>query len=150
MNRLNYTADPAGLRMTQQRRVILEELRTCAEHPTADALYRRVRQRLPSISLGTVYRNLEVLSQAGLIVTLRLDGRQRRFDGVLKRHYHVRCVQCGGISDVPGGSFRGLDDAAGRASRFTILGHRLTFEGLCPDCKEGVEAANGHAGRPEE
>ena len=62
------------LRMTQQRQVILEELRLCRSHPTADELYSRVRRRLPRISLGTVYRNLETLAERGLIRKMEVGG----------------------------------------------------------------------------
>ena len=72
---------------------------------TADEVYSRVRRRLPNISLGTVYRNLDVLSQAGFVRKLCLGGGQRRYDGRLGRHYHVRCAGCGVISDIPAERF---------------------------------------------
>ena len=78
-------------RVTRQRRVILEELRKLTSHPTAPALYEVVRRRLPRISLGTVYRNLELLARAGFIQRLDLQGAEARFDGNPEHHYHVRC-----------------------------------------------------------
>ena len=93
------------LRMTRQRRVILDEFRTAGLHHTADEVYWAVRRTLPNISLGTVYRNLEVLTQAGLIRTLHLGGGQRLYDGGMHPHYHVRCRECGRISDVPADVF---------------------------------------------
>ena len=88
-------------RMTNQRRVILQELRNVHSHPTADDIYIMVRKTLPRISLGTVYRNLEILSEMGLIKKLVGCGRQRRFDGDIENHYHIRCVKCGKIDDLP-------------------------------------------------
>jgi len=131
------------LRMTRQRRIILEEFHTPGKHPTADEVYARVRKKLPNISLGTVYRNLDLLSQAGLIKKLRLGGRQKQFDGGLHRHYHVRCVRCGRISDVSADPFGDLDAAARSTSDFQILGHQLEFEGLCAKCKTAPDDAGG-------
>ncbi|MDP6543600.1 MAG: transcriptional repressor [Phycisphaerae bacterium] len=129
-------AKPVELRMTRQRRVILEELDTPGRHPTADSVYQRVRLRIPNISLGTVYRNLEILSQAGLIRKLHIGSGQKRYDRALHKHYHIRCVQCGRINDVPAGPFGDLEAAASGNSDFDILGHELEFEGLCEQCKD--------------
>ncbi|MBW2172694.1 MAG: transcriptional repressor, partial [Deltaproteobacteria bacterium] len=87
--------------MTPQRKVILEELRMADSHLTADDVYKMVRARLPRISLGTVYRNLEILSRLGMIHKLELGGMQKRFDGKTQDHYHLRCLRCGRIDDVP-------------------------------------------------
>ena len=89
------------MRMTPQRRVILEELRRVNDHPAADEIYHRVRKRLPKISLGTVYRNLEVLCELGEIQRLELSGSTKRYDGVPNKHYHIRCVECGRVDDAP-------------------------------------------------
>ena len=129
------------LRMTRQRRVILDEFRTAGLHHTADEVYLSVRRTLPNISLGTVYRNLDVLSQAGLIRTLNLGAGQRLYDGGLHPHYHVRCRQCGKVSDVAADSFDDLEAAARDACDFEILSHELGFEGLCSDCGAAVSAA---------
>ena len=82
-------------RMTRQRAVILEELRKVKTHPTADELYSIVRERLPRISLGTVYRNLDFLADTGEIRRLEAAGTTKRFDGDISWHQHVRCIHCG-------------------------------------------------------
>jgi Fe2+ or Zn2+ uptake regulation protein len=69
-----------NLRMTHQREIILDELNRSKTHPTADELFDRIKHKLPRISLATVYRNLEILSAAGLIKKLEMSGRQKRFD----------------------------------------------------------------------
>jgi len=84
-----------NLRMTHQRKVILEEMKKLEGHPTADEVYVRVRERLPRISLGTVYRNLDVLAASGLIRKIEPDFPQMRFDRNTHEHYHVTCMQCG-------------------------------------------------------
>ena len=136
MNKVQAAGNPAELRMTRQRRFILEELDAPGRHPTADAVYQQVRLRIPNISLGTVYRNLEVLSQAGMIRKLHIGSGQKRYDRTLHKHYHVRCVQCGRISDLPAGPFGDLDATAGENTSFDIMGHELEFEGLCGQCKD--------------
>jgi Fur family ferric uptake transcriptional regulator len=123
-------------RMTRQRKVILEELRKLHSHPTADEIYDTVRKRMPRISLGTVYRNLEILSQWGLAQKLDLAGAPRRFDGSTEEHYHVRCVRCGELADVPIEPLGNLEESVRRHSDFEIIGHRLSFLGFCPSCRQ--------------
>ena len=125
--------------MTRQRQVILEELRKVNSHPTADEVYQMVRRRLPRVSLGTVYRNLEMLSERGIIQKLEMGGSRRRFDGKVGDHYHVRCVSCGRLEDVPVKPTTAVEKAARGVSDYEILGHRLEFIGLCPQCKRGVQ-----------
>ncbi len=128
------------LRMTQQRRVILEELRKHKTHPTADLLYEIVRKRMPRISLGTVYRNLEILTALGEIQTLELSGSQKRYDGNPHKHYHIRCMHCGQVDDAPIAPLNRLEDELYGATVYTIIGHRLEFMGLCPECSQNEEA----------
>ncbi|MBW2321808.1 MAG: transcriptional repressor [Deltaproteobacteria bacterium] len=87
--------------MTKQRQVILEELRQLKTHPSADEIYKVVRRRLPRISLGTVYRNLEVLAKMGEIQKLELSGSIKRYDWNTNKHYHIRCVRCDRVDDAP-------------------------------------------------
>ena len=89
--------------MTPQRQVILEELRKVNTHPSADEIYEMARKRLPRISLGTVYRNLEILSARGEIQKLEFGCSLKRFDGVAQDHYHIRCLDCDRVIDVPPG-----------------------------------------------
>ena len=125
--------------MTQQRRVILEELQKLDSHPTADEVYERARRRLPRISLGTVYRNLEILSECGLIQKLELGGTQKRFDGRVENHYHVRCIRCGCIGDVSMEPLTTIENAIRGASNYEIIGSRLEFIGVCPQCKKKAQ-----------
>jgi Fur family ferric uptake transcriptional regulator len=132
--------------MTPQRRVILEVVRDLDIHPTADEVYSRVRERIPRISLGTVYRNLEILTQSGMIRKLEVAGAQKRFDGKLGQHYHLRCMRCGRVEDAPGETLSSVERHVERESEYEILGHRLEFIGLCPDCKDvGGKGSEGAA-----
>ena len=87
-------------RMTNQRRIILEELRKVDTHPTVDELYTIVKARMPHISLGTVYRNLDLLAEMGEVLKIDSAGSMRRFDGRVEPHRHVRCHVCGRVADV--------------------------------------------------
>ena len=129
-------------RNTRQRAVIVEELCKTTAHPTAVELYEVVRRRLPKISLGTVYRNLDLLARMGIIDKLDFSGAEARFDGERRPHDHVRCIGCGRIDDLPGPpldvSPRNHHDCGG----YEILGHRLQFVGLCCRCRGKGEGEN--------
>jgi Fe2+ or Zn2+ uptake regulation protein len=129
-------AESEKMRMTKQRRVILETLRKHNIHPTADTLYEMVRKQMPRISLGTVYRNLEILTALGEIQTLELSGSQKRYDGVPQKHYHIRCLHCGRVDDAPIAPLNRLEDDLYESTVYTIMGHRLEFIGLCPECSK--------------
>ncbi len=122
------------MRLTNQRQVILEELRKVTTHPTAGELYDMVRQRLPRIGLGTVYRNLELLSEYGIIKKLETGGEQKRFDGNPGPHYHIRCNTCGRVDDLPIPRLEDLDAQAANCCSYTIEGHHIEFSGTCADC----------------
>lgn len=125
-------------RMTNQRRVILEELRGLKTHPTADEIYSLVKVRVPRISLGTVYRNLEFLSESGEILKLDTLGGVRRYDGFTHPHMHVRCMCCGRVADVEGcGEFMPRPESA-HAEGFSISSVRVEFDGLCDSCASGM------------
>ena len=125
---------PINFRMTRQRKVILEELQKVNTHPSADEIYEMVRKRLPRISLGTVYRNLEILSETGEIQKLKLGCTLKRFDGIADNHYHIRCLQCDRVVDAPVDFDPGIDHEIKHATDYQIIGHKLEFIGICPEC----------------
>jgi len=122
------------LRMTRQRKVILEELRKVDTHPSADEVYEMVRKHLPRISLGTVYRNLEILSESGEIQKIELGCSSKRFDGIAENHYHIRCIDCDRLIDTPADFDVAVNHNLKNAIDFKIIGHKLEFIGICPDC----------------
>jgi Fe2+ or Zn2+ uptake regulation protein len=122
-------------RMTHQREVILEEIRKYKGHPTADILYEQVKKRLPRISLATVYRNLEILSEIGKIRKLEISGRQKRFDRDLREHNHICCVQCHRIDNIHVYPKEITASGYERATGYKISGWRVEFLGICPECQ---------------
>jgi Fur family ferric uptake transcriptional regulator len=105
-------------------------------HPSADEVYEMVRQRLPRISLGTVYRNLEILSRTGMIQKLEPGCTLKRFDGNPHDHYHIRCIQCDRVVDAHLDIDLNLPPEAREANNFKIIGHKLEFVGVCSTCSE--------------
>jgi Fur family ferric uptake transcriptional regulator len=129
-------ATRSPLKLTKQRQIILEELQKVGSHPSADEVYALVRRRLPRISLATVYRNLEVLAEAGLIQKLALAGSQKRFDGMVENHYHIRCLKCGRVDDVALELLTLGEEVSNFLHGYQCVGHRLEFMGICPHCQE--------------
>jgi Fur family ferric uptake transcriptional regulator len=124
----------AKRRRTPQRDAVLTALRASCEHPTATELYEALRRDLPRISLGTVYRNLDVLLAEGLVRRLGRPGGEARWDADQAVHDHARCRACGAIADVPRAEAAALpSEVAG----FAIEERRLEYVGLCPDCRAG-------------
>ncbi len=123
-----------ALRMTPGRRAILDVLGEKRWHPTAQEVLKELRKGLPGIGLATVYRNLELFAEQGLVRVVRGGRDKRRYDIVTCGHYHVRCVQCGRVEDVDVPEQGWLEDEAARASSFEITNHELMFLGICDDC----------------
>ena len=122
-------------RMTHQRKVVLEELKKTTAHPTADELYEAVRKRIPNISLGTVYRNLEILSACGQALKLDLGEGKKRFDATTEPHYHLHCIKCGRVIDVPYFPIdKEIEDHLKEIGSFRITGVQVHFEGICEEC----------------
>lgn len=133
-----------NMRITTQRQIILEELGKVKSHPTANEVYDMVRKRLPRIGLGTVYRNLELMADSGIILKLEVGGTQKRFDATVEPHYHVRCSSCGRVDDIDIEVQEQIDQAAAEASNYKVLGHHIEFTGICPSCvaKQGEVKAH--------
>lgn len=122
------------IRLTPQRQVILEELAKVKTHPTAGEVYDMVRKRLPRIGLGTVYRNLELMADSGMILKLEVGGSQKRFDATTDLHYHIRCTSCGRVDDIELTAMPQLDQLASDSSDYQVLGHHIEFSGICETC----------------
>lgn len=123
------------LRMTNQREIILRELIANKEHLTADELYDIVKKVMPRISLATVYRNLEILSEAGIIGKLEISGRQKRFDYDVSNHDHIYCALCHRVDNlqIERESLKAEDIS--ETAGYSVTGYRLEFVGICPACQ---------------
>ncbi len=121
-------------RHTEQRRIVYEVLRSTKTHPTADWIYEQARRRMPKISLGTVYRNLNVLRDEGLVRELHGVDRRAHFDADVSPHAHFVCTRCGKIRDVvpaPEVEWQSLKDLVG----CEVARQDIQFFGVCPACR---------------
>ncbi len=124
----------AGKRYSRQRELIYQAVMGSKEHPTAEMVYQWLKPANPNLSLGTVYRNLNLLAEEGILI--RMPFPVERYDGDVRPHSHFRCKRCGGVFDLDldhDGDIDGL--AAKAAPGFQIDGHDLTFTGVCPECQ---------------
>ncbi len=131
-----------GFRLTGPRRVILDVVQGTDIHPTAEWVYRQVRRRLPRVSLGTVYRNLRLLVEEGLVTELpgtsgghAGESRLARFDGNSRVHHHFTCSECGRIQDLTEPVNRSLERRMTARTGLSISHHRIEFYGRCPACE---------------
>ncbi len=133
-------------RLTRQRKVILEELRKVSSHPTAAGVFALVRRRLPNISLGTVYRNLDLMARSGMIRKLEFSGTVARFDGNTEEHDHLRCLACGRVDDLPGPRLELPEGKLADCLGYQVLGHKLELVGLCPECRRRAASETAASG----
>lgn len=123
-------------RMTKQKRIILDILRNTRNHPSADWVYEQARKHIPDISLGTVYRNLNVLKDKGDILELNYGSTYSRFDGNPDNHYHFVCEKCNSLYDVEIPVYNGLDKMVQDTMGFSVVRHRMEFYGICIECQK--------------
>ncbi|MBD3233437.1 MAG: transcriptional repressor [candidate division Zixibacteria bacterium] len=128
---LNQKIKEQGYRMTKQRAIVLEELAKSKDHPRADEIYHLVRQRLPKISFGTVYRNLKTLKDLGLIQELNYGKKFSRFDANLEPHHHFVCLRCGKVYDVNPQPADKMCQKVAENIGFEVASFRLEFYGYC-------------------
>ena len=126
----------ASLKYSRQREAIKDYLSSVTTHPTADNVYMHIKEEFPNISLGTVYRNLSLLSDLGEIQKITVSGGPDRFDGNPAPHYHFSCRECGCVMDLDMPSQEQLNQIAAEQFDGTIENHSILFSGLCPDCKK--------------
>jgi Fur family peroxide stress response transcriptional regulator len=120
---------------SRKRDAVLEKIRSTASHPSALWVYEELRKDIPDLSLGTVYRNISVFKNEGLIISVGVVDGQERFDGNTSEHTHFICLDCGNIldvSDVPDEADKRRIEAENGVE---ILYRQLNFYGRCPQCR---------------
>ena len=125
----------AGIKFSRQREAIITYLRHTKKHPTADMVYTHVQELYPNVSLGTVYRNLNLLAEEGEILRLTQVNGSDRFDGNTTPHYHFFCNYCNQVFDLHTTSLEHINTLANVGFDGIIEGHQVLFHGLCPHCK---------------
>lgn len=128
----------SGLRITPQRMAVYEELMQSKEHPSADALYRKMKRKMPNISLDTVSRTLNSMVEMGAAYIVEGSGQAKRFDANVQKHCHFRCIRCNKIVDIchiPPDEMKIPEELK---DKFTILRKTVYLEGICDSCKVKV------------
>ena len=123
----------ANLKYSRQREAIKDYLSSVTTHPTADTVYMHIKEEFPNISLGTVYRNLALLTDLGEIIKITTDGADR-FDGHVEPHSHFICRKCHSLFDIHMDDETFIDEKAQKAFPGIIEGHTVQYYGLCEEC----------------
>ncbi|RQW07487.1 transcriptional repressor [candidate division KSB1 bacterium] len=121
-------------RTSKQRNRMLQLLRATDSHPTADWLYEELKKEFPRLSLGTVYRNLSLLIDMGLVKKIHFGSTFDRFEANTAPHYHLICERCGKIIDFDLPVYEDIIEDAKQRTTFTIHFHRIEFFGTCENC----------------
>lgn len=129
--------------LTAKQQQVLEALQGRTDHPTAEEIYRSLRNQGHRTSLATVYRALRALAEDGRVAEVRGLGADR-FDPVPSAHYHLFCTRCSGVYDADVPYQDDLDDLPAR-DRFRVTGHEVTFYGVCGSCSNHKEEHDGQS-----
>jgi Fur family peroxide stress response transcriptional regulator len=143
ISRFEQVCRDAGVRLTHQRLEIFREVAKTGDHPDADMVYKRVRERMPTVSLDTVYRTLWLLNDHGLITTLGPSRERTRFDANLTRHHHFVCVRCGSTRDFYSKELDDLKLPSSARAFGRIETALVEIRGVCRECAgKTVRSAN--------
>src|SRR3954451_5784217 len=129
--------ETTDLGLTRQREVVLRVVRDSCEHLTANQVFSRSQELLPSIGFATVYNSLRFLKDAGHIAEIRFGNGASRFDGMTHRHDHALCTACGKLVDIDMDMPDDIVERAAKYSKFRPESLEFTLRGLCPDCVKG-------------
>ncbi len=134
---LTTTLQQAGMRVTPQRVAICELLSNSKEHPTAAMIYEELKPRFASLSLATVYNTLDALVKLGAVNVLGHAGDDTvHYDADTEPHVNLACIACSRIIDIPSEHVTHLDAEITAASGYKLLGARVLYYGLCPECQK--------------
>ena len=123
-------------RNTIQCSLVLEAVRKLQCHATADEIYEAIVRDHPTISRGTVYRNLQRLTEMGQIRKREVPGGADRYDHLCHDHYHLKCTRCGRLFDVDMEYMTDLENSIKNTKGFQFTGHDIIFRGICPECQQ--------------
>ncbi len=124
-------------RTSKKRDAIFRVIKGSKEHPSAYSVYNGLKNEIPDLSLGTVYRNIALFKQQGRIVTVSNVGGEERYDAVTEPHLHFVCSECGDVVDIEDSlDLRGYEDAVSSKLGAKIESHSVIFNGRCKNCKD--------------
>ncbi len=126
--------DQSKYKRSRQRERILGILRDTDTHPTVSWIYEQLRTEFSNLSIGTVYRNINILIDQNLVKKIEAGSSFNRFDANTDLHYHFICRICSSVDDLPLKALSGLNKKAADSTNYRVESHRLDFYGLCPSC----------------
>lgn len=129
-------------RNTIQKSLVLNAVRELRNHATADEIHRKIAEEHPTVSRGTVYRNLNGLAEDGEILKIEIPGEAERFDHNCTKHYHVRCIRCNEVSDVDMDCIPDILDRIRDSHGTEFIDYDIVFRGICRNCAEKPEKAS--------
>jgi Fe2+ or Zn2+ uptake regulation protein len=122
-------------RLTNQKKAILDHLRSTSYHPDAYEVYEKVKKKLPQISLATVYRNLDSMAKKGLIKEIRIKEDRFNYDGVEHHHHHFRCSRCGSVFNIEGDILLDFEKTNESGVVGLVEEYDVMLKGVCMNCK---------------
>ena len=125
----------SGMRLTHQRLEVVREIAGSDEHPEVEAVYRRVRERVPTISLDTVYRTLGALASLGLVNRITATPGPARYDANTDRHHHFLCTSCGLVRDISDPSLDAVRSAGQTSELGIVESVEINLKGVCRRCQ---------------
>ena len=131
------------MRYSHQRERIFRTVVESCEHPTANMVYEQLKADMPRLSLGTVYRNLNQLADAGRLKKIPLADGSCRIDKTRESHSHIVCEVCGSVADVHLPSFQALELAIAEETDFVLRSYDVVLRGVCKHCRKGTEESVG-------
>ncbi len=137
LERFSTALRSSGFRLTHQRLEVVREVAATDAHPDAERVFRRVRERVPTISLDTVYRTLGTLVDLGLVNRVSGISAAVRYDANTAQHHHFICTQCGLIRDIESSELDGLEASPYAAGFGQVDGVEVRFRGVCRECAKG-------------
>lgn len=134
MNNIATIFKEKNLKLTPQRIAVYKYLKSTTEHPSAETIYKALQEDYPTMSLATVYKALKTLVEVNLIKELNVGEGNFRYDGNVKEHPHIQCVNCGKVDDILGITFSNLNEDVAPFTDYNVLSNKLYFYGICKEC----------------
>ncbi len=141
LERFRELCAQAGLKLTHQRLEIFRELMAADGHPSAEDLFQRLKPRMPTLSLDTVYRSLATFEECGAIARVHVLDDRARFDANTERHHHLVCVRCKGIEDFSSEAVDTIPLPPASSAWGRVESRYLELRGVCRNCLEAEAAA---------
>ena len=131
-----------GFKVTPQRLAVYKVLSGTTAHPNAEAIYNKLQPKYPTMSLATVYKTLDILSELGLVQVLNVGEESFRYDANTESHPHVHCTSCGRVDDIFGVDDAGFMSEVSSKTVYSLESKQFYFYGIFPDCQKKLKKIN--------